>query len=48
MDLYILPVLNIDGYIYSWETVSSQNPKLVWNVDVYNVFNFRYSHSNYI
>lgn len=26
LDLYVLPVLNIDGYIYSWEEVSSGNP----------------------
>lgn len=23
-DLYVLPVLNVDGYIYSWENVSKE------------------------
>ncbi|KFV49204.1 Carboxypeptidase O, partial [Tyto alba] len=27
LDLYVLPVLNIDGYIYSWEKASSENPE---------------------
>lgn len=26
LDFYVLPVLNIDGYIYSWKKVSSENP----------------------
>lgn len=38
LDLYILPVLNVDGYIYSWEAVSSENPGLDRNLDVHNMF----------
>lgn len=29
LDFYVLPVLNIDGYIYSWTTVSTVS----WSLD---------------